>query len=77
VQWPPEYKPLTDAVYNAPDAAGLAKATKDMITLVDGQAMVIPLIEAPTIYVAKDYVKSNRYQDHFMVWHTYQDWLNK
>ena len=77
VQWPPEYKALTDAVYNAPDAASLAKATQNMITLVDGQAMVIPTIELLTIYVAKDYVKTNRYQDHFMVWHTYQDWLNK
>jgi peptide/nickel transport system substrate-binding protein len=77
LQWPAEYKALTDAVYAAPDSAALAKATKDMITFVNQQAVIIPLIDAPVLYVTKKYVKSDRYQDHFMVWHTYSDWLDK
>jgi len=77
IQWPDQYKTLTSAVYDAPDSASLAKATQDMITFVDEQAIVIPTIETLTIYIAKDYVRTNRYQDHFMVWHTYEDWLDK
>jgi peptide/nickel transport system substrate-binding protein len=77
LQWPAQYAKLTDAVYNAPDSASLAKATQDMITLADDQAMVIPLIQSLTIFVAKDYVKTDLYQDHFMVWHTYLNWLDK
>ncbi len=77
VKWPDQYKTLTEAVYKAPDAASLAKATQDMITLVNQEAIVIPLIESLTSYVGKSYVKTNRYKDHFMVWQTYLDWLDK
>jgi len=77
VEWPPEYMALTEKVYTAPDAAALAEATKEMITMVNELAIVIPLIDQLTIYVAKDYVKTNRYKDHFMVWHTCEDWLDK
>jgi ABC-type transport system substrate-binding protein len=70
IQWPDNYKALCQAVYDAPNEAAMAKATQDMISLVNDQAIVIPTIEFPTIYLVKDYVKTNRYQDHFMVWHT-------
>ncbi|HSW57839.1 MAG TPA: ABC transporter substrate-binding protein, partial [Dehalococcoidales bacterium] len=77
LEWPAQYKTLTEAVYNAPDAAGLAKATQDMITFVNEQAVVIPLIQSLTSYVTTKAVKTDRYKDHFMVWHTYKDWLDK
>jgi peptide/nickel transport system substrate-binding protein len=77
LQWPDEYKNMTQKVYNAPDSASLAKATQDMITMVDEQAIIIPTINVLTMYVTRPYVKTNRYQDHFMVWHTYEDWMEK
>ena len=77
LQWPDEYFNLVENVRLAPSVDDMRKATMDMMTLVSEGAYLIPLIDALNLYIVKDYVKTERYQDHFMVWHNYNDWLDK
>jgi hypothetical protein len=55
----------------------MRNATRELMTFVSENAVIIPLITQSTRYIVADYVRTERYQDHFMVWHTYLDWLDK
>jgi len=77
LQWPDEYRALVEKVRLAPSVDEMRKATMEMMTLVSEGAYLIPLIDSLNLYIVKDYVHTERYQDHFMVWHNYNDWLDK
>jgi peptide/nickel transport system substrate-binding protein len=77
LQWPDEYPDLVENVRLAPTLEEMREATKEMMNLVNEGAYLIPLMDSLNLYVVKDYVKTDRYQDHFMVWHNYGDWLDK
>jgi len=75
--WPDEYRTLVETVRLAPSIDEMRAATKDLMTLVSDGAYVIPLIDSLNLYIVRDYVKTDRLKDHFMVWHNYKDWLDK
>jgi peptide/nickel transport system substrate-binding protein len=75
--WPDEYRALVENVRLATTIDDMRAATKDMMTLVSEGAYLIPLMDSLNLYIVRDYVRTNRYQDHFMVWHNYMDWLDK
>jgi len=77
LKWPDEYRALVEKVRLAPTVEEMRKATMEMMTFVSEGAYLIPLMESLNLYVVKNYVKTNRYKDHFMVWHNYEDWLDK
>lgn len=78
VQWPEKYSELANKVYLASGRASLAEATKEMIMYVNEEAMIIPIMEdIGTNYVTQPYVHTDRLDQHFMVWHSYKDWMEK
>ena len=77
LQWPDEYRELVENVRLAPTVEEMREATKEMMTMVSEGAYLIPIMDSLNLYIVKDYVKTERYQDHFMVWHNYKDWLDK
>jgi ABC-type transport system substrate-binding protein len=77
LKWPDEYYNLVEKVRLAPTVDEMREATKNMMTFVSEGAYLIPLIDSLNLYIVKDYVKTDRYKDHFMVWHNYNDWLDK
>ncbi|MCX7911510.1 MAG: ABC transporter substrate-binding protein [Dehalococcoidales bacterium] len=77
LKWPDEYYKLVEKVRLAPTVEEMRAATMEMMTLVSEGAYIIPLMESLNLYVVRDYVRTNRYKDHFMVWHNYEDWLDK
>lgn len=77
LKWPDEYRTLVEKVRLAPNIDAMRAATRDMMTMVSEGAYLIPLMDSLNLYIVKDYVKTDRYKDHFMVWHNYTDWLDK
>jgi ABC-type transport system substrate-binding protein len=77
IQWPEGYYDLVENVRLAPTIDGMHDATREMMTFLSEEAVIIPLYIAPSLNVAADYVHTTRLQDHFMVWHNYMDWLDK
>jgi peptide/nickel transport system substrate-binding protein len=77
LKWPDEYKGLVEKVRLASTVDAMRLATRDMMTFVSEGAYVIPLMDSLNLYPIKNYVKTNRLKDHFMVWHNYEDWLDK
>lgn len=77
LQWPDEYRELVEKVRLAPTVEEMREATKEMMTMVSEGAYLIPIMDSLNLYIVKDYVKTERYQDHCMVWHNYKDWLDK
>ena len=77
VQWPPMYSQLVGEVFTAPDADTLHAATKKMIRFVGEEAMLVPLTALGSTFVAAPYVHTDRLEDHMMVWHAYNDWVEK
>jgi peptide/nickel transport system substrate-binding protein len=77
LEWPEGYRELMEKLRTEPTIEGMRDATREMMTLVSENAVIIPLITQTTPYIVADYVRTERYKDHFMVWHTYLDWLDK
>jgi hypothetical protein len=77
LEWPEGYRALLEKVRTEPTIDGMRNATRELMTFVSENAVIIPLITQSTRYIVADYVRTERYQDHFMVWHTYLDWLDK
>lgn len=77
LEWPEGYNDLLEAVRVAPTVEGMRDATRELMTFVSENAVIIPLITQSGRYIVADYVRTERYQDHFMVWHTYLDWLDR
>jgi peptide/nickel transport system substrate-binding protein len=77
LQWPDGYYDLVEKVRTAPTVEGMHDATREMMTFLSERAIIIPLMLTPTLYITETYVQTERYQDHFMVWHNYLDWLDK
>jgi ABC-type transport system substrate-binding protein len=77
LKWPDEYRALVEKVRLAPTVEEMRKATMDMMTFVSDGAYLIPLMDSLNLFCFRDYVRTQRYNDHFMVWHNYMDWLDK
>jgi peptide/nickel transport system substrate-binding protein len=77
LKWPDSYKVAVEKVRLAPTIDQMHAATKDMMTLVSEGAYLIPLMDSLNLNIIKPYYKTDRGQDHFMVWHNYKDWLDK
>ena len=76
LQWPEGYYDLVENVRLAPTIEEMHDATREMITFLSEEAIIIPLISQTGHLVTEDYVYTTRNQDHFMVWHNYLDWLD-
>jgi peptide/nickel transport system substrate-binding protein len=77
LKWPDGYAALLEAVRVAPTIDQMHQATQKLMTFVSESACVIPLHDTFGIYITANYVHTQRNQDHFMVWHTYLDWMDK
>ena len=75
LKWPDEYRALVEKVRLAPTVEAMRAATKDMMTLVSEGAYIIPLIDTLNIAITKKNVHTQIYQEHFMTWHNYMDWI--
>jgi hypothetical protein len=77
LKWPDGYYDLVEEVRLAPTIDEMHDATREMMTFLSNDAIIIPLISSTGHLVTENYVHTTRNQDHFMVWHNYMDWMDK
>ncbi len=77
LKWPDGYTALLEKVRTAPTIDQMHAATAELMTFVSDSACVIPIHDTFNIFITADYVHTMKNQDHFMVWHTYLDWMDK
>jgi peptide/nickel transport system substrate-binding protein len=77
LQWPDGYYDLVEKVRLAPTIDEMHDATREMMTFLSEDAIIIPLMSTTGHQVTESYVHTTMNQDHFMVWHNYMDWMEK
>ncbi len=77
LKWPDGYTSLLENVRVAPTVDEMHQATQKLMTFVSDSGCVIPIHDTFNIFITADYVHTMKNLDHFMVWHTYLDWMEQ